>query len=195
MYNFVHMRIQDKTVCDLAPYGMFFLAFLLPAGTALWAPTLARAQSNANADDPRVNQLYREAKEAQTSGDQAGAIAKYKSILQIAPGLAAAYNNLCLLYFQQREYRQAIAVLERGLKIHPEMPSASTLLRISLYEIGEYKQARPRLEAALRSNPSDNNAELFLANDLIKLGELDQVIREKELRIVVRSEEHTSELQ
>jgi tetratricopeptide (TPR) repeat protein len=177
MYNFVHMRIQDKTVCDLAPYGMLFLAFLLPAGTALWAPTLARAQSNANADDPRVNQLYREAKEAQTSGDQAGAIAKYKSILQIAPGLAAAYNNLGLLYFQQREYRQAIAVLERGLKIHPEMPSASTLLGISLYEIGEYKQARPRLEAALRSNPSDNNAELFLANDLIKLGELEAATR------------------
>jgi tetratricopeptide (TPR) repeat protein len=136
-----------------------------------------RAQSTASADDPRVNQLYREAKEEQTSGDQAGAIAKYKSILQIAPGLAAAYNNLGLLYFQQREYRQAVAVLERGLRIHPEMPSASALLGISLYEIGEYKQARPRLEAALRSNPSDKDAELFLANDLIKLGELEGAAR------------------
>src|ERR1035437_10080678 len=108
MYNFVHMRIQDKTVCDLAPYGMLFLAFLFSAGNALWAPTLARARSNANAGDPRGHQVYRESKEAQTSGDQAGAIAKYKSILQIAPGLVAAYNNLGLLYFQQREYRQAI---------------------------------------------------------------------------------------
>jgi tetratricopeptide (TPR) repeat protein len=177
MYNFSHMRIQDKIICDMASCAMLFLAFLLSIGTVLWAPTVVEAQSTANAGDPRVNQLYREAKDAQTRGDQSGAIAKYKSILQIAPGLAAAYNNLGLLYFQQREYRQAIAALERGLKNHPEMPSASALLGISLYEIGEYKQARPRLEAALRSNPSDNNAELFLANDLIKLGELEGAAR------------------
>src|ERR1035437_10344034 len=177
MYNFVHMPIKDKTVYDLAPYGTLFLAFLLPIGTALWAPTLIGAQSTAKADDPRVDNLYREAKEAQARGDQAGAIAKYQCILQIAPGLAAAYNNLGLLYFQQREYRQAVAILERGLKIHPKMPSASALLGISLYEIGEYKQARPRLEAALRFNPSDNNAELFLANDLIKLGDLEAAAR------------------
>jgi tetratricopeptide (TPR) repeat protein len=172
------MRIQDKIIGDMASScAMFFLAFLLPIGTVFCAPILVEAQSTAVANDRRVNQLYREAKDAQTRGDQAGAIAKYKSILQIAPGLAAAYNNLGLLYFQQREYRQAIAVLEKGLKIHPEMPSASAVLGISLYEIGDYKQARPRLEAALRSNPSDNNAQLFLANDLIKLGELEAAAR------------------
>jgi tetratricopeptide (TPR) repeat protein len=136
----------------------------------------AAAQANSNELSPQVERLYREAKEAQARGDQAGAIAKYKSILQIAPRLAAAYNNLGLLYFQQQDYGAAIAVLERGLKVDPKMPSASALLGISFYELRDYKGARPRLEAALRSNPKDTNAELYLARDLINLGELETAI-------------------
>jgi tetratricopeptide (TPR) repeat protein len=132
----------------------------------------AVSQSKSADLDPRVDRLYSEAKAAQARGDQPGAIAKYESILQMAPRLGAAYNNLGLLYFQQRNYRQAVTILERGLKVDPKMPSASALLGISLYELHDYSKARPRLEAALRSNPKDNNAELFLANDLIKLGEL-----------------------
>ena len=131
------------------------------------------AQTKSNASDPRIDRLYADAKEAQAHGDQATAVAKYESILKIAPRLGAAYNNLGLLYFQQGDYRQAIGILEKGLKVDPAMPSASALLGISLYELGEYAQARPRLEAALHSNPKDDNAELFLANDLTKLGELE----------------------
>src|SRR5437879_3884385 len=175
MYNFSHMQNRIKTLCVLA----CTLWFALRAGAAPLAPIPTAPQSNskANADDPRIDQLYLEAKQAQTRGDHVTAIAKYKSMLQIAPSLAAAYNNLGLLYFQQRDYREAIAILEKGLKIHPDMPSASALLGISLYEIADYKQARSQLEAALRSNPGDNNAELFLANDLIKLGELEAAAR------------------
>src|SRR6202023_129857 len=76
-------------------------------------------------------------------------------------------------YLQQREYKKAAAVLEKGLKVDPKMPSASALLGISLYEMGEYPNARRHLEFALRANPKDNNAELFLSNDLIKLGDFD----------------------
>ena len=131
------------------------------------------AQSTSNQLAPQVERLYAEAKEAQARGDQPSAIAKYKSILEIAPRLGAAYNNLGLLYFQQQDYSDAIATLEKGLKVDPKMPSASALLGISYYELRDYKQARPRLEAALRSNPKDTNAELYLAKDLINLGELE----------------------
>jgi tetratricopeptide (TPR) repeat protein len=144
---------------------------LILCSSLLTAPSLIARQDSGDLD-PRIERLYAEAKDAQARGDQAGAIAKYESILQMAPRLGAAYNNLGLLYFQQRDFRQAVTVLEKGLKIDPKMPSASALLGISLYELHEYSQARPRLEAALRANPKDNNAELFLANDLIKLGEL-----------------------
>jgi tetratricopeptide (TPR) repeat protein len=132
-----------------------------------------RAQSSRAADDPQVQQLYAEAKAAQAQGDLAGAAAKYEKLLQFAPNLGAAYNNLGALYLQQREYKRAAAVLEKGLKVDPKMNSASALLGISLYEMGDYANARRNLESALRANPKDDNAELFLSNDLIKLGDFD----------------------
>jgi tetratricopeptide (TPR) repeat protein len=130
---------------------------------------LAHSQS---ADlDPRVEKLYGEAKSAEASGDPAAAAAKYESIIEIDPKLAAAFNNLGALYFRQREFEKAIAILEKGLRIDPKMQSASALIAISLYEMGDYARARTRLEAALRANPKDSNVELTLANDLVKLGQ------------------------
>lgn len=130
-------------------------------------------QSNADANDERVQKLYSQAKSAEARGDLAAAAANYESLLQIAPRLGPAYNNLGSLYLRQREYKKAADILEKGLKIDPKMFSAAALLGISRYEMGDYAGARASLEAALRGNPKDNNAELILANDLIKLGELD----------------------
>jgi tetratricopeptide (TPR) repeat protein len=130
------------------------------------------AQSGSG-DDPRVQELYGQAKAAQARDDLATAISRYEEILRIAPRLGPAYNNLGALYFRQREYRKAATVLEAGLKISPAMPSASALLGISLYEMGEYGKARPRLEAALRANAADHNAEMYLVHDLTKLGDYE----------------------
>jgi tetratricopeptide (TPR) repeat protein len=131
------------------------------------------AQGNQDPNDQRVQELYTGAKAAESRGDLATAAANYESLLQIAPRLAPAYNNLGSLYLRRREYQKAADVLEKGLKINPKMFSAAALLGISRYEMGDYAAARASLEAALRGNPKDDNAELFLANDLIKLGELD----------------------
>ena len=81
-------------------------------------------------NDPRVSKLYHEAAEAEARGDLAGAAASYESLLQIAPRLAPAYNNLGSLYIRQREYRKAEKVLKRGLEVDPKMWSASALLGI-----------------------------------------------------------------
>lgn len=149
----------------LVTSGLMLLLFLLPAGRALMA------QSVSGADDPRVQKLYGEAKQAEARGDAAGAAAKYEAILQIAPRLGPAYNNLGALYLRMREYPKAVGVLEKGLKVDPKMRSASALLGISLYQMAEYAAAKPPLEAALRANPADENAELYLAKDLINVGE------------------------
>jgi len=137
-------------------------------------PALLHAQADAGASDARVQKLYGDAKAAEARGDLAGAVASYESLLQIAPRLAPAYNNLGSLYLRQHEYRKAAATLEKGLRIDPKMSSASALLGIALYELGDYPAAGRNLESALRANPKDNNAELFLANDLIKLGEFER---------------------
>lgn len=129
----------------------------------------AYSQSKSNANDPRVMQLYSEAKAAEQSGDMAGAISKYNSILALSRHIGPAYNNLGALYLRQHEYPKAIAILKQGLEVDHSMYSATVLLGIAYYEAGEYGEARQRLEAAVRANPKDNNAEFYLAKDLIKL--------------------------
>jgi len=140
---------------------------------ALVLPGFEPLRAQADEADARVQDLYNQAKAAQSQNDLTGAIAKYEEILRIAPRLGPAYNNLGALYFRQRDYQKAAAILERGLKINPAMPSASALLGISLFEMGEYAKARPRLEAAMRANAGDSNAQLFLVKDLIKLGDYE----------------------
>jgi len=132
-----------------------------------------RAQSNSAASDQHVQELYAQAKAAESRGDLAAAALTYESLLQVSPRLTPAYNNLGSLYVRLREYKKATTVLERGLKIDPKMSSASALLGIARYEMADYAGARTSLEAALSRNSKDDNAELFLANALIKLGELD----------------------
>ncbi len=129
------------------------------------------AQSSSADKDAHVQQLYDEAKEAQSRGDIAAAIAKYEEMLRLDRSLAAAYNNLGALYVRQHDYQKAVAVLEQGLKVNAHMSSASALLGLSFYEMAEYAKARPHLEAAVRANPNDANAQLFLAKDLTMLGD------------------------
>jgi tetratricopeptide (TPR) repeat protein len=139
-------------------------------GSMLLFPALeAQSQSKSKADDPRVMQLYAAAKAAEQSGDIAGAISKYQSILAVAPNLGPAYNNLGALYLRQHQYPKAVAILKQGLEVDRSMYSATILLGIAYYEEGDYRQARQPLETAVRANPKDNNAELYLAKDLIKL--------------------------
>jgi tetratricopeptide (TPR) repeat protein len=121
-------------------------------------------------DDP-VQKLHAEAKSAEATGNIQVAISKYEAILKLAPRLGAAYNNLGLLYFKQRDFQNAARILRKGLTVDPKMPSASALLGISLYQLGEYSEAKAPLEKALAANPNDNNAELFLARALIRLEE------------------------
>ena len=147
------------------------LCLSLLAFVCLCLSTRVVAQSGAAENDPRVSRLYHEAAEEEARGDLAGAAASYEGLLQIAPRLAPAYNNLGSLYVRQREYRKAATVLEKGLKVDPKMSSASALLGIALYELGDYAAAKRNLESAVRADPKDTNAELLLANDLIKLGE------------------------
>jgi tetratricopeptide (TPR) repeat protein len=165
------MRLRNSILLNSAAFRRFpaaLIALLLTLGFC----TNVRAQKSPRADDPQVQELYAEAKTAQAQGDLAGAAAKYEKLLQVAPNLGPAYNNLGALYLQLREYKRAAAILEKGLKVDPKMNSAAALLGISLYEMGDYANARRNLESALRANPKDD-AELFLSNDLIKLGDFD----------------------
>jgi|SRR5579864_765156 len=163
------MRWNLFSASNSIGYAKVISACVLASSISLFPLLVAHSQSEPDENDPRVTQLYRAAKSAEQSGDIAGAISEYKSILAVAPHLGPAYNNLGTLYLRQHEYPVAIAILKQGLKVDPSMHSATLLLGIAYYEAGEYAEARQPLEAAVRADPKDNNAEFYLAKDLIKL--------------------------
>ncbi|MGA8160915.1 MAG: tetratricopeptide repeat protein [Acidobacteriaceae bacterium] len=155
--------------------GLRRLAASLSLALALAVPLAA--QSSGDEVTPAVEQLYAQAKAAEQQGDAATAIEKYRAMIRAAPHLAAAYNNLGMLYFNQRDYAQAAQVLERGLRVNANMPTASALLGLSYFELGENQKAEPLLERAARADPSDGNVQLSLAHVLLSLGRNDEATR------------------
>lgn len=136
----------------------FFLFLCLLPGLTVRA---AIAQSDSEVS-PQVQKLYAQAKSAQAQGDNTTAIAKYKAMLKLVPHLAAAYNNLGMLYFNQHDWPDAARVLEQGLRINPGMASAQAMLGTALHEMGKDDRAIAPLEAALRVHPDDGNAGMML---------------------------------
>lgn len=152
---------------------LLFILILLCAAFTIGAS----AQSADDEVTPQVQELYAQAKVAEQRGDDATAIQKYRAMLKLAPHLAPAYNNLGMLYFNQRDYPNAAKILEQGLKLNPDMPTASAMLGFSYAQMGESEKAEPLLEATVRANPNDDNAQMALARTLISLKKYDEATR------------------
>ncbi len=147
---------------------------LLVAGLLVWLPVAAPALQAGDEVTPEVQQLYAQARAAQQHGDSAVAIEKYRAMIKLAPHLAAAYNNLGMLYFNDHDYAHAAEVLNRGLELHAAMPTASAMLGMSYFQLGMDEKAEPLLRSALRANPTDDTVEMMLARILINLRKYDE---------------------
>jgi tetratricopeptide (TPR) repeat protein len=156
------MKAVDTT-CLRLPFRVLLVAGLLFV-PCLWG----QAQSADDEVTPQVEQLYAQAKAAQQRNDIPTAIEKYRAMIKLAPHLAAAYNNLGMLYYNERDYTHAAETLERGLKLHQKMPTASAMLGMSYYQLGENEKAEPLIRAVLNVNPKDDQAEMTLAQVLIR---------------------------
>jgi tetratricopeptide (TPR) repeat protein len=145
---------------------MHTLSFPVAVVASLFALPLCGVPQNA-----AVEELYQQAQAAKARGDLTMAIEKYNAMLKLSPDLAAAYNNLGLLYFQTRDYTKASQAFEAGLKRDPSMSPSLVLLGVSYFELGDFGRARPVLEHAVRAMPDDEQAQLFLGLALAKTGE------------------------
>ena len=102
--------------------------------------SLPSARAQDDEVTPEVQQLYAQAQVAQKSGDDTTAIQKYRAMIRLAPHLAAAYNNLGRLYFNQHDFANAAETLAKGLKLNPDMPTASAMLGMSYLETGQIEK-------------------------------------------------------
>ncbi len=147
---------------------------LLLTWLLLISPSFLIAQRTNDEVSPEVQSLYEQARAARQNGDTATAIEKYRALIKLAPHLAAAYNNLGMLYFDGHDYTHAIEVLQRGLELNPNMPSTAAMLGMSYFQLGKNDKAEPLLERALRANPKDDQVEMVLAHVLINARKLQE---------------------
>lgn len=146
----------------IARYGL--ISFLVAAAVS------AGAQEEVS---PEVQRLYAAAQAAQAAGKPAVAIEEYQHIVRLAPGLAAAYNNLGRLLYNAGRFSEAAPVLRKGLELNPAMPPARVMLGASYFQMGEPKEARPELEAGVAAMPEDRFARMTLVRTLLALGETE----------------------
>ncbi len=115
---------------------------------ALSLPAAARLGAQETVS-PEVQALYEHARAAQAANTPEVAVADYRRILKLAPGLAQAYNNLGRLLYNLERYEEAVPVLKQGLAIAPGMHGAEVMLGASYQKLGQAASAIAPLQAGV----------------------------------------------
>jgi tetratricopeptide (TPR) repeat protein len=140
---------------------------LIVLTACLFSMNTAGALAQGAAQPSVVDRLTAEAKAFEARGDLTDAIAKYNEILKAAPSLAAAYNNLGSLYYDNGQYQKAIEVLKAGLRINPKMAPSYAVLGSAYLAIGDVEHAVPQFMTAVKQDPADQRSEDQLEQALI----------------------------
>jgi predicted Zn-dependent protease len=74
------------------------------------------------------------------------AIAAFRKVLELEPGLWAAHSSLGEIYYRKKEYATAVPILRRSLQLNNEQPVVFGMLGVSLLAQGDAKGALPFLE-------------------------------------------------
>ena len=96
---------------------------------------------NANPDESRGKQLYKQGFAAFAKGEVDDAIARYREAIAAAPGLAIAWNGLSLALAKQGRLEDAIEAAEKLVELEPDDPLSHTNLSRILMQKGLIPEA------------------------------------------------------
>src|SRR3989442_1237758 len=100
-------------------------------------------------------------------GDKGGALAAYRSALQLDPGYVQVWVDLGRLHEEREEWREAQEAYERALEVLPTFSDANLALADLLRRSGRAPQAIRRLAETLEQDPYDLPALLLLGRALL----------------------------
>src|ERR1700730_17469211 len=138
---------------------------------------------------PELKQHVEAGLAAKRAGDLDTAIREFKRVAELSPTLAAAHVNLCAVYYDKKDYANAIPSLRKALDLNPELPGAhamlgaallaqayaseavshlekakaADLLGVALLESGRIREAIDVLESALEQRPGDPDLQYYLS--------------------------------
>ncbi|MCB1741296.1 MAG: aspartyl/asparaginyl beta-hydroxylase domain-containing protein [Gammaproteobacteria bacterium] len=106
-------------------------------------------------DNPSVESLLQNAREAHQSGDVGKAIAIYQALLSAAPGHLQARFDLALALFQSRRIEECESHLEALTRMAPDEKAFRVRRAQVLNALGRMTQAAGQLDEAIRIDPAD----------------------------------------
>ena len=95
---------------------------------------------------PEALRHQQAATEAEKSGHFDTAIAEFRKVTELEPGVATGFVSLGQAYLENHDFGDSIAPLEQALKINPDLRPAHQLLGYALLAQGYAAKAIPHLE-------------------------------------------------
>jgi tetratricopeptide (TPR) repeat protein len=98
------------------------------------------------------------------------AVAEFRKVLQISPGLAEAEVNLGLAQYLLGNYSESTAVMAKVSRARPGLTPAVLFLGLGYLKLGSAKQAVGPLEKVVKADPNNVEARQALAAASLALG-------------------------
>jgi tetratricopeptide (TPR) repeat protein len=161
----------------LPRHAIFALALLVVSPFVQAPGSGAQVQDNSDIDS-WTSEHFRVASEAHRRNNLDVAAKEYQLILSRKPKFAEVYQNLGILYHQQRKYREAAKTLQTAVSLKPDLLEAQVFLGIDRYMMQDFKGAVGPLEKVLRLKPAERQAGLYVALTYLALDEPEKAAQQ-----------------
>jgi Flp pilus assembly protein TadD len=132
--------------------------------------------------------LFNEAVRNQNKGLFPQAIQAYQEILFIRPNHWETYNNLGLIYQEQKRFAQALEMFQKALSLNPRYLKGFNNLGLYYLNLGKYEEAGNQFRKVLDLDPSFLPAYINLAVVLNRQGQVEQA-----RKVLLKALEYDSE--
>jgi tetratricopeptide (TPR) repeat protein len=142
----------------------------IAAIVALFCVVAVRAQA------PGPEQLFREAQQAQQSGNNELAVQKYQQLLNSHPEVVAARANLGIALVALGRYDEAIAQYNAALQQIPGNRDLRMNLALAYYKGQKIPEAAGQFASLLQEDPGNARVAMLLGDCYVRLGKDEQAI-------------------
>jgi tetratricopeptide (TPR) repeat protein len=132
--------------------------------------------SFSRAQQPGPEQLFREAEQAQRSGDFPSAIGKYQELIRLHPDMVAARANLGVALASLGRFEEAIEQYQAALRLLPGNRDLRLNLALAYYKSVRLEEASTEFRAILDKDPKNVRIATLLSDCYLRLGKNEQVV-------------------
>ena len=138
---------------------------------------VTKEQARLFQDKKKTESLFFDANKAKVTENPGEAMYLFKQVVELDPAHDAAWYELGLLYYQQRDIKNSISNLAKAYELDPNNVWYCITLATVYTQNSQFNEARSIYELLHQKHPSDRSYALELANTWIKLDKPQEAIK------------------